>query len=319
MHAPLSVVGGIDLRMGTRDAGLGRRLAVRDRRDAPAWQALLGTHGPLAVLPLACAGLAGGDDLHSRTTSATEALAEQLRKRGSTRLAEAVAATPAYFLTLWMAACALILRAAEAGDRPTLVTRAGGNGERFAIGLANAASTWIAVDAVPPSGRITATDSAAATVCGAIGDSAVIDILGLGALAMAGAPEVLMGFDGYLPAHHAALAGELLAADHPVLGRPVALDAARVTATGEAAAGRPRHARRRRSRRPARARPLGRRWRSLRQRSPEPLASPVSTPLRSTPRARGPPPPVEARSWDATCRCTRSCPSHAFLPRGAFC
>ena len=60
----------------------------------------------------------------------------------------------------------------------------------------------------------------------------MIDLLGLGALAMAGAPEVLMGFDGYLPAHHAALAGELLAADHPVLGRPVALDAARVTATG---------------------------------------------------------------------------------------
>ncbi|MDB5956090.1 DUF1116 domain-containing protein [Ramlibacter sp.] len=231
MYAPVSTVRGPDTRMGSREQGLRERLLARDELIAPAWRCLLAQHGPVPLLPLAARALQEGDDLHSRTTAATAALAAGVRQHAGA-LADALDATPLFFLTLWMAASALILRAAEGGDLPTLVTRAGGNGERFGIALAGAPREWICADAQPPSGTLLR--PAPAGVAGAIGDSAVIDMLGCGGLALDSAPEPLQAFAGHLPADHARLAGRLLAAWHPVLERPVAVDARRVCA--EAAA-----------------------------------------------------------------------------------
>lgn len=230
MHAPVSAVRGTDTRMGHRDPGVLERLSARDQRIAPAWQALLSARGPLELLPLAARGLAEGDDLHSRTAAANAALVSWLRQQGADKLGDDVAATPLFFLTLWMAASALMLRAAEGGELPSLVTRAGGNGEHFGIGLAGDPQTWICVDAAAPCGRRLAAAPPDTTVCGAIGDSAVIDMLGCGGQALAGAPEPLRAFDGFLPADYADLADRLLSGWHPRLGRPVGLDAQRVTA-----------------------------------------------------------------------------------------
>jgi hypothetical protein len=229
--APVSTLGGPDTRMGMRDPALLPRLRERDAQQAPVWRRLLAAHGPLPLLPLAAQGLAHGDDLHSRTSAANEALAGWAASCGEPALAQALTATPLFFLTLWMAASAAVLRAAEPGGAPTLVTRGGGNGERFAIALAADPERWTTTAAEPPQGRRLDT-AGDAVVCGAIGDSAVIDLLGCGGLALAGAPEPLQAFDGHLPADHATLAEALLAAPHPLLQRPVALDAARVVATG---------------------------------------------------------------------------------------
>lgn len=230
VHAPVSAVRGTDTRMGSRDAGLAHRLSARDRCLAPAWQAVLAAHGPLDLLPLAARGLAGGDDLHARTAAANAALVVWLRQQGVGELADDVQATPLFFLTLWMAACALMLRAAEGGEQPSLVTRAGGNGEHFGIALAGAPSAWVCVDATPPSGRRLAAALQDQALCGAIGDSAVVDMLGCGGQALGGAPEPLQAFEGVLPEDHADLADRLLCGFHPLLGRRVALDARRVVA-----------------------------------------------------------------------------------------
>ena len=112
-----------------------RGCASATTRSRRRWRGPSRRAGPIALWPLAAGGLAHGDDLHSRTASANDALAAQLRAHGEPTLADHVAATPLFFLTLWMAASSLILRAAEGGDRPTLVTRGGGNGERFGIAL----------------------------------------------------------------------------------------------------------------------------------------------------------------------------------------
>lgn len=233
MHAPVSSVRGSDTRMGHRDAGLGVRLSLRDQRIAPAWSEALASHGSLPLLPLAAQGLQDGDDLHSRTAAANAALSAWLRRHGHGQLADDIEATPLFFLTLWMAACALMLRSAEGGDQPALVTRAGGNGERFGIALAGAPESWTCIEAAPPAGRLLATVPAGSALCGAIGDSAVIDMLGCGGMALGGAPEPAQAFARLLPAGYQTLPDRLLHGFHPKLGRRVALDAGHVVEEGE--------------------------------------------------------------------------------------
>lgn len=230
LHAPVSVVRGADTRMGARDGGLIARLQGRDRVTAPSWELLLQRTGPLDLWGPAMHGLVLGDDLHCRTNAANEALSTIIRGRGDPVLAEAVAATPLFFLTLWMAACACILRAAEGRDIPTLVTRAGGNGERFAIALAGAPERWIDCIATPPRGPFIPSAPPNARVLGAIGDSAVIDMLGLGGQRISHAPEPFELVRPQLELDHDERSRRLLLAEHPALPQrwPIGVDARRV-------------------------------------------------------------------------------------------
>ena len=229
-HAPLSTLRGFDTRMGNRDAGLPARLAQRDATLVPALQRLLDAHGPWPLLPFAAEGLRAGDDLHSRTTAANLALAGHLRSIGAASLADDLEASPLFFLTLWMAACALMLGAAEGDGASSLVTRAGGNGERFGIALAAAPDRWVCVDAEAPQGALVATAKGAVGISAAIGDSAVIDMLGFGGQRLAHAPEPRRAFAGFLPESLDGIAEKLLVAPHPAIDPawPVGLDAQRV-------------------------------------------------------------------------------------------
>lgn len=229
--APVGAVRGADTRMGWRDPALPARLRHRDEMVAPQLREMIEKHGPLALWPLAAAGLAAGDDLHGSTAHANVALVDALRHRtASPELIEDIVATPLFFLTLWMAACALMLRAAEGTAPATLVTRAGGNGERFAIALAGRPGSWTACEAAPPTGPRLPAVAASVAIEGAIGDSAVIDMLGLGGQRLGRSPELLAAFRD-----HAGAVGEtstlpmpaLLAQAHPLLadGWPLGLDA----------------------------------------------------------------------------------------------
>jgi hypothetical protein len=230
VHAPVSVVRGADTRMGTRDGGLISRLQERDRVTAPSWQVLLQRTGALDLWSPAVHGMTLGDDLHSRTATANEALATSVRERGDAALADAIAATPLFFLSPWMAACACILRAAEGCDMPTLITRAGGNGARFGIALAGAPERWIDCIATPPRGPFIPSAPPDARVLGAIGDSAVIDMLGLGGQRIAHAPEPFELVQSQLELDHDTRAHRLLSAGHPALPQrwPIGIDAKRV-------------------------------------------------------------------------------------------
>jgi hypothetical protein len=231
LFGPVSAVRGPDTRMGSRDPAVLSRLRERDAEVAPALMRLLHASGPVDLWPLAVQGLVEGDDLHSRTAAANAALVSSLRRSGAGgEVADAIGATPLFFLSLWMAACALVLRAAEGGDRPGIVTRAGGNGERFAIALAGCPTHWVACDAGAPTGPLLPHVSSATAIAGAMGDSAVIDMLGFGGQRLAHAPEPSDVFRDHLPADHAALANRLLAAPHPLLpdAWPLGLDAERV-------------------------------------------------------------------------------------------
>jgi hypothetical protein len=233
LYAPVSTVRGPDTRIGMRDAGLLARLRHRDVDLVPALQQHLARHGPIDLWALGCTGLAAGDDLHSRTAGANAALVQALRAPGEpapAQLADDIAGNPLFFLTLWMAACALVLRVAEGGDQPGLVTRASGNGEVFGIALAGRPDHWTTTPEVAMRGALLPGKPADVARAGAIGDSAVIDMLGLGGQRLAWAPEPLSVLGPLLPAGAAHAVQALLARPHPGLPQtwPVGIDAAQV-------------------------------------------------------------------------------------------
>jgi len=228
--APLGTTRGPDLRFGTRDRTVLVRLAKRDGEEALALAAALDR--PVDLLALAQAGIEGGDDLHNRTSAATSALARELSTRPApASLIEALADTPLYFLTIWMAAAKLILSAAEGLPGSTLVTRMAGNGRHFGLSLACDPERWISVPASPPTGNLAST----ALPQGAIGDSAVIDALGFGAQALHLAPEPGEALRTFMPQDFETTNARLLGIRHPAFaqwGLRVGLDARTVVTTG---------------------------------------------------------------------------------------
>jgi hypothetical protein len=124
-----------------------------------------------------------------------------------------------------------VLRSAEAAGAVGLVTRAGGNGERFAIAGARQPGTWVGCAASSPEGPRLPGVPADRAIAGAIGDSAVIDLLGLGGQCLAQAPELLALFGEPLAQELRAEPPErLLSTPHPQLPQqwPLGLDARQV-------------------------------------------------------------------------------------------
>jgi hypothetical protein len=240
VFAPLGTTGGPDLRFGTRDPAILDRLRRRDRVEAPLLASALSA--PLDLLDIAGRALAAGDDLHNRTTAATQALAAVLAARWGDPAAGAAAsflralgAAPLYFLTLWMAAAKLMLAAAEGRAPSTLVTALAGNGCAFGLQLAGAPGRWISAPATAPAGPRLAQAPGDRPPLGAIGDSAVIDALGFGGHALAHAQEPRTALRDFLPEGFADVPRAVLSTSHPAFedaGLRVGLDARRVVDGG---------------------------------------------------------------------------------------
>ncbi|NPT37290.1 DUF1116 domain-containing protein [Paraburkholderia xenovorans] len=224
---------GPQIRFGGRDGRIIERLKWRDEVLAPALSGAL-AQGPIDLFPLAQTGIDGGDDLHARTTSATAALRTLLAPRvDHVDIDGMLAQTPLFFLTLWMAACKLMLSAASASaSASTLVVALAGNGERVGIRLAGSPSRWFTAEAGAPRGpRLDPQQHAIAARL--TGDSGVIDAAGFGAQALAFAAEPAQAFEAYLPAGWREKQPRIHTEPHPSFQRlPGVLDAARVVEEG---------------------------------------------------------------------------------------
>ncbi len=225
---------GPQIRFGSRDVRILERMKWRDTVLAPALDAAL-AQGSFDLLALARAGFDDGDDLHARTSGASAALRARLASRlDHAEVDSMLAQTPLFFLTLWMAACALMLSAAarDGTSASTLVVALAGNGERVGIRLAGAPSRWITAVARAPEGpRIDPQQQTAAAPL--TGDSGVIDAAGFGAQALAFAPEPAQAFGPYLRTGWRDRQARVHTGPHPAFGElPGVLDAARVAHEG---------------------------------------------------------------------------------------
>jgi hypothetical protein len=190
---------------------------------------------PVALLPLIDESLGEGDDGHSRTLAGSSLFAELLVDTGTpVDMAKFQRGCAAFALNLWMGAAALILGAAESVGGSEVVTRAGGNGAEFGIQVASQPGRWHTVTATSPRGPVDPAHAGHGAI-GAIGDSAVVDMLGLGGQSLRNAPTVVSSLSGHLPGDAIARTQMLLPRVHPDAGRlRTGLSARTVAAQGTA-------------------------------------------------------------------------------------
>lgn len=177
---------------------------------------------PIPMIPVAKAGMDLGDDCHGRTPAATAALAEILSPRltgsaGAEKAAAFVSESPSYFLNLWMASVRSMLGAASGTADSSLVIGAGGNGAAAGLQIAGLPGRWFAAPAAPPHHEMPEGIDPGRAL-GAIGDSAIVDAMGFGAMAMNLAPEQKKGMLHLMPEGGLDLPGLLMAAEHPGFG-----------------------------------------------------------------------------------------------------
>lgn len=173
----------------------------------------------IALVPLAVVGLVGGDDCHGRTPVAAGALIEELKDRTpggihDPEILEFMAKSPSLFLNLWMAATKIMMKMAEGVEGSSFVTAAGGNGREVGIQISGCPGQWFKVPANPPMGKFDV-DLPENRALGAIGDSAVVEAFGLGAMAIEHSPEQRKGLGAYLPDNAATRTSGLSVGAHP--------------------------------------------------------------------------------------------------------
>jgi hypothetical protein len=229
------------------DAAIARLRLLRDV-VGPALAAVLARSGPLDVLAVAAQGIAMGDDLHMRTQAATNllvrswvghvaALPDDVRRP----FADFLAGNHLFFLTPAMAAAKSLTLWAARVPGSTIVTSMARNGTTFGIRLPGA-DRWYTTEAPPVGEALYYSGHGPEDAARDIGDSAVLELVGLGGPAAANSPAVAAFLGGSMADAAAATdafrricAGTSSRFTLPAAGftgTPIGVDLRKVVATG---------------------------------------------------------------------------------------
>lgn len=241
------------MRFGGNDAEVLARLAWLRDEFGPLLGAAIRA-APVELKPVIARGLAMGDEMHQRNVACSSlllrGLAPHLARAGEPRaLAKAfefMAGNDQFFLNIAMAMGKSILDPARGTADSTIVTAMARNGTEFGIRIAALGDAWFTAPVEMPQGLYFPGFSAA-DANPDMGDSAILEAVGLGAFAMAAAPAVagFVGAGGFADAVRATRAmAEICAARNaawgiPALefsGTPTGIDVRRVVETGIAPA-----------------------------------------------------------------------------------
>jgi hypothetical protein len=200
------------------DEAVERQRFLRDRAR-PVLAALLERAGPVDVLGLAAQGLQMGDELHMRSQAAGHLLIRDLAAAFAAEGGEDVAAFLAgnhhFFLNLTMAgAKCCSLAAADGGTGSSIVHLMARNGVEVGVQVAGLPGRWFTAPAAPVQDALLREGYTEDDAARDIGDSAVIECIGLGGMTIAAAPAVATFFGGTAAdaAARTRLMGEICAA-----------------------------------------------------------------------------------------------------------
>src|SRR3954468_8681111 len=190
------------MRFGGNDAEVLARLAWLREEFAPLLDAALRASGGVALAPLIARGLAMGDEMHQRNVACTSllirSLSPYLAEKGSggslVKALQFIAGNDQFFLNVAMAMGKCITDPAHGVEGSTVVTTMSRNGTDFGIRVAGLGARWFTAPVEMPQGLYFPGFSAA-DANPDMGDSAILETIGLGAFAMAAAPAVA-GFVG---------------------------------------------------------------------------------------------------------------------------
>lgn len=250
-HATINEGLGKVLRFGANDESVIARLRWLATEAGPLLGAALRAAGGIALRPLMAQALRMGDEMHQRNLAASALLARALMapvaraggKHGAVaRVAEFIAGNDQFFLNVAMAAAKALADPATGVAHSTLVTAMARNGTDFGIRVSGLGERWFTAPVLTPVGLYFPGFSAA-DANPDMGDSAIVETIGLGGGAMAASPAAarFVGAGGMAEALAAtAEIREICVGDHPYFriptlderGTPVGIDARLVVETG---------------------------------------------------------------------------------------
>jgi hypothetical protein len=240
------------MRFGGNDAEVLARLAWLRDEFGPLLGAALRA-APVPLNPLIARGLAMGDEMHQRNVACSSLLmrilAPAMARVGSPSLPRALefmGGNDQFFLNIAMAMGKSILDPARGIAASTIVTAMCRNGTDFGIRVAGMGDAWFTAPVEMPQGLYFPGYSAA-DANPDIGDSAILEAVGLGAFAMAAAPAVagFVGAGGFAEAvGYTRAMSEIASGRNPkwgipaleFAGTPAGIDVRRVVETGIAPA-----------------------------------------------------------------------------------
>lgn len=168
----------------------------------PVLAAALDAHGPVNVFALAAQGLQMGDDLHMRTQAATNLLVRDLLPSlvalddpRAAEVARFLSSNHLFFLNLAMAGAKVVADAASGVRGSSVVVSMARNGTTFGIRLSGTGDRWFIAEAPAVGDALYHEQYGDDDAAPDIGDSAVLELVGLGGAAAAASPAVA-GFLG---------------------------------------------------------------------------------------------------------------------------
>jgi hypothetical protein len=156
--------------------------------------------GPIEVFKLAAQGLHQGDELHMRSQATGNLLVRELLPAfaalGGEESARFIAGNHHFFLNLTMAAAKCASLAAASCTGSSIVSLMSRNGTDVGMQLAGMPGRWFVAEAAPVGDVLLREGFGPDDAARDIGDSAVIECVGLGGMALAAAPAVAAFFGG---------------------------------------------------------------------------------------------------------------------------
>jgi hypothetical protein len=181
-------------------AAIARLQFLRDVAG-PMLRQVLDSSGPIDIFALAAQGVQIGDDVHMRTQGTTTLMIRNLLPQlvalpdaGRVPLAEFLSGNHLFFLNLAMAAAKSTALWAEQVEGSSIVTMMCRNGTSYGVRLAGSDEVFIGASPAVQDAMYYP-DYGPDTSAPDIGDSAILELVGLGGAAAAGSPAVA----GFLP------------------------------------------------------------------------------------------------------------------------
>ena len=190
------------MRFGGNDAGVLSRLRWLSEGLAPVLAEALRLRGGLPLRSLIARGLAMGDEMHQRNTACTglflremaPALARVAQGEALAAALEFIAGNDQFFLNAAMAMGKAITDPAGGIEGSAIVTAMSRNGTDFGIRVSGTGEEWFTAPVEMPRG-LYFPGFTEADANPDMGDSAIVETVGLGGFAMAASPAVA-GFVG---------------------------------------------------------------------------------------------------------------------------
>jgi hypothetical protein len=239
------------LRFGANDDSVALRLRWLAAEAGPVLGAALRSTGGIDLRALMAQAVRMGDDMHQRNVGASSLLARRLlgavARSGAeiaaiARVADFMGANDQFFLNIAMAAGKAMADPCVGVPDSTLVTTMARNGTDFGIRVAGLGDRWFTAPVEMPVGLYFPGFSES-DANPDMGDSAIVETIGLGAFAMAASPSVVrfVGAGGFQDAVRATeQMAEICLGEHPHFrmptmderGTPVGIDIRKVVETG---------------------------------------------------------------------------------------